>query len=156
MQDEGMQHAMTVGAVTWDITSWPPIDEKTRPFGQRLLDWAADGNGAGPRLCLVRGAEGSGKSRLLAWFLAGTIDRPGITVHATVPSEGLTAESFAWELGRQLGYGPLSPVRLLDQVPWTSGLCCSSYPICTGPGRDPRICRRERPRPWSPRCWSRC
>jgi hypothetical protein len=116
MQDEGMQHAMTVGAVTWDITSWPPIDEKTRPFGQRLLDWAADGNGAGPRLCLVRGAEGSGKSRLLAWFLAGTIDRPGITVHATVPSEGLTAESFAWELGRQLGYGPLSPVRLLDQV----------------------------------------
>lgn len=111
-----MQHAMTVGTVTWDITSWPPIDEETRPFGQRLLDWAADGNGAGPRLCLVRGAEGSGKSRLLAWFLAGTIDRPGVTVHATVPSEGLTAESFAWELGRQLGYGPLSPARLLDQV----------------------------------------
>ncbi|MFJ9105386.1 hypothetical protein ACIRJM_43800 [Streptomyces sp. NPDC102405] len=111
-----MQHAMTVGAVTWDITSWPPIDEKTRAFGQRLLDWAADGNGARPRLCLVRGAEGSGKSRLLAWFLAGTIDRPGITVHATVPSEGLTAESFAWELGRQLGYGPVSPARLLDQV----------------------------------------
>ncbi|MFI6439452.1 hypothetical protein [Streptomyces sp. NPDC050759] len=107
---------MTVGAVTPDLTSWPPIDEETRPSGQRLLDWAAGGNSAGPRLCLVRGAEGSGKSRLLAWFLAGTIDRPGITVHATVPSEGLTAESFAWELGRQLGYGPLSPARLLDQV----------------------------------------
>ncbi|MET7689634.1 hypothetical protein ABZT06_16930 [Streptomyces sp. NPDC005483] len=111
-----MQHAMTVGAVTVDITSWPPLDEGTRAFGQRLLDWAADDSGARSRLCLVRGAEGSGKSRLLAWFLAGTVDRPGITVHATVPSEGLTAESFAWELGRQLGYGTLSPARLLDQV----------------------------------------
>ncbi|MFG2462549.1 hypothetical protein ACGFWE_36555 [Streptomyces sp. NPDC048523] len=107
---------MTVGAVTADIASWPPIDEAGRPFGQRLLAWAADGSGARPRLCLVRGAGGSGKSRLLAWFLAGTVERPGITVHATVPSEGLTAETFAWELGRQLGYGPQSPARLLDQV----------------------------------------
>jgi hypothetical protein len=114
--EEGIQHVMTVGAATADIASWPPIDEADRAFGQRLLDWAADGSGAGPRLCLVRGAAGSGKSRLLAWFLAGTVERPGITVHATVPSGGLTTETFAWELGRQLGYGPQSPARLLDQV----------------------------------------
>ncbi|MFK4103411.1 WD40 repeat domain-containing protein [Streptomyces sp. NPDC019531] len=106
---------MTVGTtVTPDIASWPPLDEDKQALGQRLLDWAADGDG--PRLCLVRGAEGSGKSGLLAWLLAGTVGRPGLTVHATVPSEGLTTESFAWELGRQLGYGPLSPARLLDQV----------------------------------------
>lgn len=105
---------MTVGTVTPDITSWPPLDDDKRAPGQQLLDWAADGEG--PRLCLVRGAEGSGKSGLLAWLLAGTVGRPGITVHATVPSAGLTTESFAWELGRQLGYGPLSPARLLDQV----------------------------------------
>lgn len=107
---------MTVGTVTPDIASWPPLDDDKQALGRQLLDWAADGSGAAPRLCLVRGAEGSGKSRLLAWLLAGTVGLPGITVHATVPSEGLTSESFAWELGRQLGYGPLSPARLLDQV----------------------------------------
>ncbi|MGX1367018.1 hypothetical protein RKD19_002377 [Streptomyces canus] len=105
---------MTVGTVTPDLASWPPLDDDKRAAGQQLLDWATDGDG--PRLCLLRGAEGSGKSGLLAWFLAGTVGRPGLTVHATVPSEGLTTESFAWELGRQLGYGPLSPGRLLDQV----------------------------------------
>ena len=106
---------MTVGTtVTPDIAAWPPLDEDKRAPGRQLLDWAADG--AGSRLCLVRGAEGSGKSALLAWLLAGTVGRPGLVVHATVPSEGLTTETFAWELGRQLGYGPLSPGRLLDQV----------------------------------------
>lgn len=105
---------MTVGTVMPDIASWPPLDDDKRAAGQQLLDWAA---GDAPRLCLLRGAEGGGKSALLAWFLAGTVDhRAGITVHATVPSAGLTTETFAWELGRQLGYGPLSPARLLDQV----------------------------------------
>ncbi|WP_329294180.1 hypothetical protein [Streptomyces pseudovenezuelae] len=106
---------MTVGmTVTPDIAAWPPLDEDKRAPGRQLLDWAADG--AGSRLCLVRGAEGSGKSALLAWLLAGTVGRPWLVVHATVPSEGLTTETFAWELGRQLGYGPLSPGRMLDQV----------------------------------------
>lgn len=107
---------MTAGTttVTPDMATWPPLDEDKHTPGRQLLDWAAAGDG--PRLCLVRGAEGSGKSALLAWLLAGTVGRPGLTVHATVPSEGLTTESFAWELGRQLGYGTLSPDRLLDQV----------------------------------------
>ncbi|MEV7075994.1 hypothetical protein [Streptomyces sp. NPDC093990] len=105
---------MTVGTVTPDIAAWPPLDDDKRAPGRQLLDWAAGGDR--PRLCLLRGAEGSGKSALLAWLLAGTVGRPGLTVHATVPSEGLTAESFAWESGRQLGYGPLSPGRLLDRV----------------------------------------
>ncbi|WP_220137453.1 hypothetical protein [Streptomyces himalayensis] len=96
-----------------DIASWPPLDDDKRPFGQQLLDWAADDSGARPRLCLVQGAEGSGKSHLLAWFLAGSPGHPHTTVHATVPAEGLTVDTFAWELGRQLGYGPLSPARLL-------------------------------------------
>ncbi|MFF8452671.1 hypothetical protein ACF06Q_33970 [Streptomyces leeuwenhoekii] len=107
---------MTVGAATPDIASWPPLDDDKRPSGQQLLDWAADGSGERPRLCLLRGAEGSGKSHLLAWFLAGAAGHPRTIVHATVPAEGLTAETFAWELGRQLGYGPLSPARLLDRI----------------------------------------
>ncbi|WP_141207237.1 hypothetical protein [Streptomyces griseorubiginosus] len=97
-----------------DMAAWPPLDDDKRAPGRQLLDWAAAGDG--PRLCLVRGAEGSGKSTLLAWLLAGTVGSPGLTVHATVPSEGLTTETFAWELSRQLGYGALSPDRLLGRV----------------------------------------
>jgi hypothetical protein len=37
-------------------------------------------------------------------------------VHATVPAAGLITEVFARELGRQLGYGPTSPERLLHRV----------------------------------------
>lgn len=105
---------MTVGAVVPDIAPWPPLDDQLRPSGRRLLDWAADDSG--PGLLLVRGAGGSGKSRLLAWFLAGAVAHPRTVVHATVPAEGLTAETFAWELGRQLGHGPLSPARLLERL----------------------------------------
>jgi hypothetical protein len=109
---------MTVGTATPGpgIASWPPLDDDKRAFGQRLLDWAADDTGAGPQLFLVRGAEGSGKSHLLAWFLAGAAGHPRTTVHATVLAAGLTAETFAWSLGRQLGYGPLAPALLLDRV----------------------------------------
>jgi hypothetical protein len=107
---------MTAGTTTPDIASWPPLDDHERAAGRQLLDWAADESGAGPRLCLVRGAAGSGKSRLLAWFLAGSAGHPATTVHATVLAEGLTAESFAWAAGRQLGYGPLAPARLLDRM----------------------------------------
>ncbi|MFF4056659.1 hypothetical protein ACFYZ8_43785 [Streptomyces sp. NPDC001668] len=107
---------MTAGTTTPDIAAWPPLDEHERAAGRQLLDWAADDSGARPRLCLVRGAAGSGKSRLLAWFLAGSAGHPATTVHATVLAEGLTAESFAWAAGRQLGYGPLAPARLLDRM----------------------------------------
>ncbi|MCL8013384.1 ATP-binding protein [Streptomyces sp. AS02] len=107
---------MTVGAAVADIASWPPLDDEKQAPGRQLLGWAADGSGSRPRLCLVRGAEGSGKSHLLAWFLAGSTGQPTTAVHATVLADGLTAETFAWELGRQLGYGSLSPARLLDRV----------------------------------------
>lgn len=107
---------MTAGITAPDIASWPPLDDHERAAGRQLLDWASDDSGAGPRLCLVRGAAGSGKSRLLAWFLAGSAGHPATAVHATVLAEGLTAESFAWAAGRQLGYGPLAPARLLDRM----------------------------------------
>ncbi|NUQ99111.1 MAG: hypothetical protein HOY79_22005 [Streptomyces sp.] len=34
----------------------------------------------------------------------------------TIPSASLFTDAFAWELGRQLGYGPLSPDRLLERL----------------------------------------
>ncbi|NLU70859.1 hypothetical protein [Streptomyces sp. HNM0574] len=96
------------------FTAWPQLEGVEQ--GRELFDWAVAQEG--PRTCLVKGPEGSGKSRLLAWFLLGcsTAGSPATTVHATVPAEGLTTEVFAWELGRQLGYGPTSPDRLLNRV----------------------------------------
>ncbi|MFF4799262.1 WD40 repeat domain-containing protein [Streptomyces sp. NPDC001351] len=99
-----------------DITQWPPPDGVTATHGPALLEWAACVPPEKSRLCLVRGARGSGKSQLLAWFLAGSASHPSTTVHATVLAEGLFADAVAWELGRQLGYGPLAPERLLERL----------------------------------------
>lgn len=97
-----------------EFTAWPQLEGVEQ--GRELFDWAVTQEGS--RVCLVKGPEGSGKSRLLAWFLAGsaTAGSPATTVHATVPAEGLITEVFAWELGRQLGYGPTYPDRLLNRV----------------------------------------
>ncbi|MEV6944517.1 hypothetical protein AB0N07_21415 [Streptomyces sp. NPDC051172] len=99
-----------------DITQWPPLDGVTATHGPALVEWAACAPPEKSRLCLVRGAQGSGKSQLLAWFLAGSASHPSTTVHATVLAEGLFADAVAWELGRQLGYGPLAPERLLERL----------------------------------------
>lgn len=99
-----------------DITVWPPLSGVTAAHGPALLNWAADTSPGRPRLCLVRGARSSGKSQLLAWFLMGSAAHPRTTVHAAVLSAGLFADAFAWDLGRQLGYGPLSPARLLGRL----------------------------------------
>ncbi|MGP3771902.1 WD40 repeat domain-containing protein [Streptomyces sp. SDT5-1] len=53
---------------------------------------------------------------MLARFLAEWGDSPGTTVHATVPAKGLDTDGVAWELGRQLGYGPRPAHRLLKRV----------------------------------------
>ncbi|MFF4960233.1 hypothetical protein ACFY2Z_24785 [Streptomyces sp. NPDC001222] len=99
-----------------DITQWPPLDGLTATHASTLLEWAASDPLKKSKLCLVRGARGSGKSQLLAWFLAGSASHPSTTVHATVLAEGLFTDAVAWELGRQLGYGPLPPERLLERL----------------------------------------
>ncbi|TKA04833.1 AAA family ATPase [Actinacidiphila oryziradicis] len=99
-----------------DIAAWPPPAGPAGTYGPALLDWAADPNPGRPRVCLIRGARGSGKSGLLAWFLAGAPAHPHTTVHAAVLAEGLFTDAFAWDLARQLGYGPLAPARLVDRL----------------------------------------
>src|SRR5205085_10134553 len=99
-----------------DIAAWPPLEGAAAAHGPALLNWAADTSPKRPRVCLVRGARGSGKSQLLAWFLMGSAGHPRTVVHAAVLAEGMLTDAFAWELGRQLGYGPLSPTRLLDRL----------------------------------------
>ncbi|MFF4214167.1 hypothetical protein ACFYZE_33455 [Streptomyces sp. NPDC001796] len=99
-----------------DIAQWPLLDGVAATDASALLEWAACAPPDKSKLCLVRGGRGSGKSQLLAWFLAGSASHPSTTVHATVLAEGLFADAVAWDLGRQLGYGPLSAERLLERL----------------------------------------
>ena len=92
------------------------LDDRLARLAPALLDWAARTDPDCPRLCLVGGARGSGKSRLLAWLLVSSGDGPDSVIHATVPARGQTARTLAWEIGRQLGYGPLDPAPLLERL----------------------------------------
>ncbi|WP_338694259.1 hypothetical protein V2W30_06070 [Streptomyces sp. Q6] len=87
------------------------------PAAAALLSWLADPEA--PRLCVVSGAEASGKSTLLAWLIAhGT--RPGTPagrrVHGIVPLAGLTATAAAWMLADQLGVAARTPDELVDRL----------------------------------------
>ncbi|MEY9963012.1 hypothetical protein ABIA33_001038 [Streptacidiphilus sp. MAP12-16] len=99
-----------------DIAAWPPLAGPAARLAPTLLDWASREDAGCPRVCLVSGGRGTGKSHLLAWLLAGSDTHPATTVHATVPARGQTAQTLAWELGRQLGYGPLDVAELLGRV----------------------------------------
>ncbi|WP_148590440.1 WD40 repeat domain-containing protein [Streptomyces sp. WAC01526] len=99
-----------------DTTAWPPLHPHYADAGRALLDWAAQDDDSHPRLCLLRGGRASGKSHLLAWFLTSSATHLRTTAHATVPCEGITTDALAWEMSRQLGYGPQPPHRLLDRI----------------------------------------
>lgn len=126
-----------------EFTAWPQLEGVEQ--GGALFDWAVDREG--PRICLVKGPQGSGKSRLLAWLLAGssTASVPATTVHATVPAEGLCTEVFAWELGRQLGYGPTSPDQLLNRVALDQRVLFLLVPDLHRSGRGPVDLPQSRP-----------
>ncbi|MFJ4845337.1 MULTISPECIES: hypothetical protein [unclassified Streptomyces] len=95
------------------MAKWPLLGAGRGPAGRRVLDWAVSGGGAP---LVVSGSAGSGKSHLLAWWVTGGQHDPATTVHGLAPARGLTADAVAWELGRQLGYGPLSPGGLLERI----------------------------------------
>ncbi|WP_431959726.1 hypothetical protein [Actinacidiphila sp. bgisy160] len=91
----------------------PALGAGRGPAARRVLEWATSGAMAP---LAVTGSPGSGKSHLLAWFVAGAQRDPGTMVHGLTPARGLTADAVSWELGRQLGYGPLSPEDLLGHI----------------------------------------
>ncbi|MEV5544518.1 hypothetical protein AB0L35_00030 [Streptomyces sp. NPDC052309] len=87
------------------------------PAGAALLGWLVDP--AAPRLCLVTGDKGCGKSQLLAWLVAhGT--RPGTAperrVHGFAPLDGQGVRTAIWTLADQLGVAARAPGELLAEL----------------------------------------
>ncbi|URM90142.1 hypothetical protein LUW75_09255 [Streptomyces sp. MRC013] len=87
------------------------------PAAAALLGWLADPKA--PRLCLVTGGSGCGKSALLAWLVHhGTQkDAPAErTVHAVVPFAGESMLGTLWSLADQLGVVAGSVVELVGAI----------------------------------------
>ncbi|MFG2615920.1 WD40 repeat domain-containing protein [Streptomyces anulatus] len=88
------------------------------PAAAALLGWLSDAQA--PRLCLVSGSEGCGKSALLAWLVHHG-SRPGglpeRTVHAVVPpSPDESVLATVWSIADQLGVVARAPWELVPAL----------------------------------------
>ncbi|MFF9004041.1 hypothetical protein ACF1GW_39815 [Streptomyces achromogenes] len=97
--------------------AWSRPEAGREPAAAALLAWLADARA--PRLCVVTGSAGCGKSSLLAWLIGhGTRDgeRPERRVHGFVPLAGQTALTTAWTLAQQLSVAARTPGELLTAL----------------------------------------
>ncbi|MEU3527073.1 hypothetical protein AB0E62_24910 [Streptomyces sp. NPDC038707] len=97
--------------------AWSRPEAGREPAAAALLAWLADAGA--PRLCVVTGSAGCGKSSLLAWLIGhGTRDgeRPERRVHGFVPLAGQTAQTTAWTLAQQLSVAARTPGELLTAL----------------------------------------
>ena len=96
---------------------WGPPTAGREPAGAAILGWLQDPRA--PRLCLITGTPGSGKSMFLAW-LAEHATEPGTDtlrrVHGLVPLTGHSAHTTAWQLAEQLQVAARTPGELLAAV----------------------------------------
>ncbi|MGQ4361720.1 hypothetical protein [Streptomyces sp. SAS_272] len=95
-------------------TRWDRPSAGREPAAAALLAWLADP--AAPRMCLVTGSTGCGKSALLAWLVAHGV-RPGTPqerrIHAVAPLQGLGTRGAVWSLADQLGVVARAPAELV-------------------------------------------
>ncbi|MGY3205335.1 hypothetical protein ACVW19_005850 [Streptomyces sp. TE5632] len=103
---------------------WGRPSAGREPAAAALLAWLADP--AAPRMCLVTGSAGCGKSALLAWLVAhgarsGTPQERRI--HAVAPLQGLGVRGAVWTLANQLGVVARTPAEL------TAALAADRRPI---------------------------
>ncbi|GAA3818318.1 hypothetical protein ACFS5L_04435 [Streptomyces phyllanthi] len=97
--------------------AWARPAAGREPAGAALLAWLADP--VAPRLCLVTGSAGRGKSALLAW-LVGHGTRPGTVperrVHGFVPLAGQGVRATVWTLAEQLEVAARAPGELVTAL----------------------------------------
>ncbi|GAA3620511.1 hypothetical protein ACG5V6_19280 [Streptomyces chitinivorans] len=88
------------------------------PAAAALLGWLTDGQA--PRLCLVTGPEGAGKSHLLAWLVqyGGTRSGEGgdRRLHAVAPLAGTGVRGASWLLADDLRVAARAPGELVEAV----------------------------------------
>ncbi|MER6696190.1 hypothetical protein ABT289_03280 [Streptomyces fimicarius] len=94
---------------------WDRPSGGREPAAAALLGWLSDAQA--PRVCLVSGSEGCGKSALLAWLVHHG-SRPGglaeRTVHAVVPpSADESVLATVWSIADQLGVVARAPWELV-------------------------------------------
>ncbi|WP_035841500.1 WD40 repeat domain-containing protein [Kitasatospora azatica] len=103
---------MTVGELRL-----PPLTAGRRPAGSALLGWLDDPHA--PRLCLVTGVSGSGRSHLLRWLATAcppTAPRPNRRVHVVLDAAGLSLRGATWQLGRAFARATRTPAALLAEL----------------------------------------
>lgn len=95
----------------------PAMTAGRQRAGAALLGWLEDERA--PRLCVVGGSPGCGKSHLLAWLYRAT-SVPGTPVtrrlHAFVPVDELTVPSVVFALADLLGVAACTPAELVAAV----------------------------------------
>ncbi|MFF7458222.1 hypothetical protein [Kitasatospora sp. NPDC008115] len=100
----------------------PPPAAGRKPAGLALLDLLDDPKA--PRLCVLSGPPGIGKSHLLTWLgeaCATPGGPPARRPDAAFSLAGMTAESVVWRLAARLGVtarGPAELVRVLGENPY--------------------------------------
>ncbi|MGI5403631.1 WD40 repeat domain-containing protein [Streptomyces sp. CA-135486] len=99
------------------MTRWERPAAGREPAAAALLGWLADPHA--PRLCLISGSAGCGKSALLAWLvhhgrrLGTPVER---AIHAVVPLEGQSVRGTVWALADQLGVVARAPGELVEAL----------------------------------------
>lgn len=88
------------------------------PAASALLGWLADARA--PRLCVLTGPAGSGKSNLLAWLVKHgeipSVDGNTWRTHAVAPLAGSGLRGAAWLLADHLGVVARAPGELIASI----------------------------------------
>lgn len=110
---------------------WDPPAAGRESAGAAILGWLHDPRA--PRLCVVSGLPGCGKSMLLAWLVEHATE-PGTDavrrVHGVVPLAGHSALTAAWQLAEQLQVSARTPGELLSWWHVIGDAQSSSCPTC--------------------------
>lgn len=117
----------------------PPLAAGRRPAGLALLRWLEDLRA--PRLCLVTGRSGSGRSHLLEWLALGC-QGDGVPeaqrVHAVLPGGGWSVKGAVWSLGSRLALLARTPEELVSAVAedeWRTVICVPRLAEAADPAR---------------------